>query len=161
MLNNSPQTNRRPRLGFGRRLCGFFGRWIRWQRPFPAAAGELNPQNDMQAPPFHVASEALNHIRKGSRPRPGMQATLFLAYGFEEHDKEGRLTSKFEGEHVMVGYHYFSQVVQWPQFYLGGSSISIHPDLLNRLRGTTLTLRMLNLDPDSGPHLFHEILVIA
>ena len=29
----------RPRLVFGR-ASGFFGRWIRCQRPFPAAAGD-------------------------------------------------------------------------------------------------------------------------
>ncbi len=33
-------TNRRPSFGFGRRLSGFFRRWIRCQRPFPAAVGD-------------------------------------------------------------------------------------------------------------------------
>jgi hypothetical protein len=115
----------------------------------------------MQAPPFHGTTEAQNHIREWSRPRPGMQTSLFLAYGFEEHDKEGHLTARFEGEHIMVGYHDISTVDQWPQFVLGGSGISIHPDDLERLRGKTLTLRKLNLSRDSSPHVFPKILVPA
>jgi len=38
--NKSLPTNRRPRFGFGRWLSGFFGRWIRCHRPFPAAGGD-------------------------------------------------------------------------------------------------------------------------
>jgi hypothetical protein len=34
----SAEGTRRPRFGFAE--CGFFGRWIRRQRPFPAAAGD-------------------------------------------------------------------------------------------------------------------------
>jgi hypothetical protein len=41
-LNHLRHTNRRPRFSFGRRLSGFFGRWIRCQRPFLAARGEPN-----------------------------------------------------------------------------------------------------------------------
>ena len=115
----------------------------------------------MPALPFHVTSEALNYIRNCSRPLPGMQATMQLAYGFAEHDEQGRLTAKFEGEHFIVGYHYLSTVKQWPQFLLGGRSIAIHPDTLDRLRGKTLTLRKLDLDPASSPHVFPEVLVTA
>jgi hypothetical protein len=37
-FNNSPRTKRRPPLGLGKRQSGFFGRWLRRQRPFPVAA---------------------------------------------------------------------------------------------------------------------------
>jgi hypothetical protein len=37
-FNNCPQTTCRPRFRFGR-ASGFFGRWIRCQRPFQAVAG--------------------------------------------------------------------------------------------------------------------------
>jgi hypothetical protein len=36
--NQRMHTNRRPALQF--RCSGFFGRWIRCQRPFPAAVGD-------------------------------------------------------------------------------------------------------------------------
>ncbi len=90
-----------------------------------------------------------------------MQASLILAYGFEEHDDKGHLTAQFEGEHFMVGYHYISTVAQWPQFDLGGFRISIHPDDLEHLRGKTLILRKLNVSRDSSPHAFPAILVTA
>jgi hypothetical protein len=38
--NKSLPTNRRPRFGFGRWLCGSFRRWTRRHRPFPAWAGD-------------------------------------------------------------------------------------------------------------------------
>jgi hypothetical protein len=38
--NSSPHTNRRPHFGFGRRLSGYFGRWILCQRLFPAAGSD-------------------------------------------------------------------------------------------------------------------------
>jgi len=115
----------------------------------------------MQEAPFHVTSKALKHIRKWSRARPGMQACLQIAYGAEEYDEAGHLTAKFEGEHFVVGYHYASKAEQWPQFLLGGRSIATHPDTLDRLRGKTLTLRKLDLDPASSPHVFPEVLVTA
>jgi hypothetical protein len=103
----------------------------------------------------------MNYIRNCSRPRPGLQAAVCFAYGFEEHDKAGHLKAKFEGEHFFVGYHYMSTVKQWPRLVLGGRRIAIHPRDLVRLRRKTLTLRKLDLDPDSAPHVFREILVIA
>jgi hypothetical protein len=90
-----------------------------------------------------------------------MQATLCLAYGFEEHDNAGHLTAKFKGEHFIVGYHYINTVKQWPRLVLGGRRIAIHPRDLARLRRKMLTLRKLDLAPDSAPHVFPEILVIA
>jgi len=103
----------------------------------------------------------MNYIRNCSRPRPGMQAAMCFAYGFEEHDEAGHLKAKFVGEHFFVGYHYMSTVKQWPRLVLGGRRIAIHPRDLVRLRRKTLTLRKLDLDPDSAPHVFREILVIA
>ena len=38
MPNHRMHTNRRPAFQF--RYSGFFGRWIRSQRPFPAAVGD-------------------------------------------------------------------------------------------------------------------------
>jgi hypothetical protein len=90
-----------------------------------------------------------------------MQATMQLAYGFEEQDEAGHLTAKFEGEHFIVGYHYMSTVKQWSRLVLGGRRIAIHPRDLDRLRGKTLTLRKLDLDPPSSPHVFPEVLVTA
>lgn len=115
----------------------------------------------MQALPFHVTSEAMNHIRKWSCPRPGMQATMCFAYDAEEYDEAGHLTAKFEGEFLSIGYRYMSTVKQWPRLVLGGRRIAIHPRHLARLRGKMLTLRKLDLNPDSAPHAFPEILVIA
>jgi hypothetical protein len=39
--DNSLRMKPRPRFSFGE-LTGFFGRWIRCQRPFPAAVAEMN-----------------------------------------------------------------------------------------------------------------------
>ena len=49
--DNSPHTNRRPRFGF--EGFGFFGRWIRCQRPFPEAVGERNRR---VTPSAHILS---------------------------------------------------------------------------------------------------------
>jgi hypothetical protein len=43
-ISNSLVVNRL-RFGYGRRLCGFFGRWIRRQRPFRAAVGDGKDDN--------------------------------------------------------------------------------------------------------------------
>jgi hypothetical protein len=115
----------------------------------------------MQALPFHVTSEALNYIRNCSRPRPGMQASICFAYDAEEYDEAGHLTAKFAGEFLSIGYHYKSTVRQWPRLVFGGRRVAIHPRHLDRLRRKMLTLRKLDLDPDSVPHVFPEILVTA
>jgi hypothetical protein len=103
----------------------------------------------------------MNYIRNCSRPRSGLQATLSLEDGFEEHDEAGHLTAKFAGEFLSIGYHYKSTVRQWPRLVFGGRRIAIHPRHLDRLRRKMLTLRKLDLDPDSVPHVFPEILVTA
>jgi hypothetical protein len=90
-----------------------------------------------------------------------MQAALFLAHGFEEHDEDGRLTAQFEGDHFIIGYYDSGEVAQWPQFVISESSISIDADTLDHLRGKTLTLKRLDLSCDSSPHVFSEILVTA
>src|SRR5688572_22402774 len=98
--------------------------------------------------PFQVTPEAESHIRDCLRPRPemprpGMQATLFLAHGFEEHDEEGHLTAQFAGDHFIVGYHDSGEAAQWPQFVICESRISIDAGTLDHLRGKTLTLKKL------------------
>ena len=103
----------------------------------------------------------MNYIRNCSRPRPGMQAVLCCANGFEERDEAGHLTAKFAGEFLYVGYDYMSTMRQWPRLVLGGRRIAIHPRDLAGLRRKMLTLRKLDLAPDSVPHVFPEILVIA
>ena len=91
--------------------------------------------------PFRVTSGALSHIRAWSHPKRSLRATLTFGYAEQEYDERGQLISKFDGEHLIVGYHTPRQVANWPRFEIGGHRIAICPDAVAALKGKTLRLR--------------------
>jgi hypothetical protein len=113
----------------------------------------------MQAPPFQITSEAEAFVCEYSRPRAGMQAVLFSTTGYEERDEDQNIRAEFQGELFLVGCYFLEQVDQYPQFAIGGSVISIHPDDLDRLRNKTLTVKKLKLRRDAQPQVSPIILV--
>jgi len=64
-----------------------------------------------------------------------------LAYNQTESDERGNVTARFDGEHLLVGYHKPRQVAKWPRLEIGGHHLAICPDTLARLEGKRLLLR--------------------
>ena len=68
---------------------------------------------------------------------------MTFALGFTESDENGNVTARFDGMHLLVGYHKPRQVAKWPQFEIGGHRLAICPDTLARLEGKRLTMRRM------------------
>ena len=66
---------------------------------------------------------------------------MMFAYAYIESDEHGNVTARFDGEHLLVGYHKPHQVAKWPRFEIGGHHLAICPETLARLDGKRLTLR--------------------
>jgi len=90
--------------------------------------------------PFRVSRKAVEHIRQWSHPKRSFRVTIMLVYADIESDEHGNVIARFDGEHLLVGYHKPHQVAKWPRFEIGGHLIAICPDTLARLVGKRLTL---------------------
>src|ERR1041384_3873918 len=91
--------------------------------------------------PFRVSPRVIEHIRRYSHAKPALQATMMFVVGFAESDLDGNVTARFEGKHLLVGYHKPRQVSKWPRFEIGGHCLAICPNTLARLQGKRLALR--------------------
>ena len=82
---------------------------------------------------------------------------MMLAHACAESDERGNIEARYDGEHLLVGYHKPPQVVRWPRFNIGGHPIAICPDTLARLEGKRLTLRK----KIGHSHISPYVLVVA
>jgi len=77
---------------------------------------------------------------------------LWSVTDWEEFDDKGRMTGQFKGEVFVIAWHAVKyKLPDWPSFRLGGSNLSISPELLERLAGRTLDMKEydISLDPYS------------
>jgi hypothetical protein len=82
---------------------------------------------------------------------------MIFASGFTESTEDGKVTARFAGEHLVVGYYKSHQVAKWPQLKIGGHRLAICPETLGRLQGKRLTLR----EPFGRSDIWPDVLVAA
>ena len=82
-----------------------------------------------------------------------LRAMIGFAYEYVESDEDGNITARFDGEHLMVGYHLPGKVSGWPQYQIGGHTVAISPDTLARLVGKMLKLKKKTGHSDIAPYV--------
>ena len=89
-------------------------------------------------PPFTISPEAENYLKARSVPT-GDEAGLSVANTFEVRDREGKVTDRYEGLHLTIGY---AKPGYWSgtRVAFGSTEFWISEDTITELRGKTLKL---------------------
>jgi len=96
----------------------------------------------MSAPlPFQISRDAERYIRDCLYPQPGKDAALVQTFNLEAWDKRGIVYMRFPGEFFTVSYVVPGERPSATHIDMFGTSVSIIPQTLQRLRECKLELK--------------------
>lgn len=88
--------------------------------------------------PFRISPQAENYIRPRLHSQPGSEVALVQTFRYEERDRHGEIMMRFPGEFFTVGNIELGLRPHALHIEIFGVPVSIIPQTLERLRGTTL-----------------------